>query len=82
MKLTAKTVTDTQIRELLMHVTQDIGRHPEFSDREAKRIRVLCKVALNDAPTYLRESVVRDARRHLAEILNARASRQCPDEEA
>lgn len=47
-KLTADTVTDEQIREL--QTTGDVAT------------RRLCKVALGDAPTYLRASVIRDAR--------------------
>jgi hypothetical protein len=35
-----------------------------------RRLRALCKVALNDAPTYLRASVVRDARKRLAELIS------------
>jgi hypothetical protein len=58
-KLTAATITDAQIRAL--------------RDSSGERsIRRLCKVALNDAPTYLRADVGRDARVRLAEILNAR----------
>lgn len=61
-KLTADTITDDQIREL----------GGPGCDR---RIRRLCKVALNDASTYLRSDVVRDARRRCAEILNARSAK-------
>jgi hypothetical protein len=55
--LTADTITDEQIREL--------GRGAD------RRLRTLCKLALNDAPTYLRASVVRDARRRLAAMIEA-----------
>jgi hypothetical protein len=61
-KLTADTITDAQIRGLA-----------SSADRQ---LRVLCKVALNEAPTYLRAKVVRDARARLAEILNER--KECP----
>ncbi len=68
-------VTDAQIRELMRRVREDVGSHPQIADREAKRIIRLCKVALNDAPTYLRAAVVRDARKRVAQIIRARASR-------
>jgi hypothetical protein len=58
MKVTADNITDEMIREL----ARDADR----------RLRALCKVALNDAPTYLRAKIIRDARKRLAEILNAR----------
>ena len=59
MKLTADTITDEQIREL--------------SGGCDRRVRRICKIALNDAPTFLRAHVVRVARARCAEILNARA---------
>jgi len=61
--LTADTITDEQIRKL----------GGPGCDRSVRR---LCKIALNDAPTYLRAQVVHDARARCAEILNARAKEQ------
>lgn len=57
--LTADTITDAQIRAL----------GGPGCDRSIRR---LCKVALNDAPTYLRADVVCRARARCAEILNTR----------
>lgn len=36
------------------------------------RTRIICKLALNDAPTYLRSGVVADARERVARILEQR----------
>lgn len=58
--ITADTITDTMIRELAAPGCE-------------RRIRALCKVALNDAPTFLKADVVRRARQRCADILNARA---------
>lgn len=57
MSLTADTITDAQIRALLE------------STKDAK-VRIQCKLALNDGVTYLRADVVRKARGRCAEILN------------
>jgi hypothetical protein len=59
--ITADTITDAQIREL----------GGPGCDRAVRR---LCRIALNDAPTYLRANVVKDARRRLAEILSSRTA--------
>jgi hypothetical protein len=56
-KLTADTITDADIRALL-------------ESKPEQRVRVLCKLALNDAPTYLGADVVRRARARVAEYLN------------
>lgn len=61
--LTADTITDAQIREL----------GGPGCDR---RVRALCKVALNDAPTYLRAEVVRNARARCAALINAMTSKE------
>ena len=58
--ITADNITDAQIREL----------GGSGADRAVRR---LCKIALNDAPTYLRADVVREARARCATLLNARA---------
>jgi hypothetical protein len=59
-ELTGETITDAQIREL----------GGPGCDRKTRR---LCKIAMNDAPTYLRAATVRNARARCAEILNARS---------
>ena len=64
MMLTAATITDDQIRELG-------GPGCERS------IRQLCKVALNDAPTYLKADVVRRARQRCADKINDRIRARC-----
>jgi hypothetical protein len=57
--ITAKNITDEQIRELT-------------SDRDF-HVRVLAKLALDEAVTHKPRKVVREARARCAEILNARA---------
>lgn len=57
--VTADTLTDAQIRELAESGCGVV-------------INRLCKIALNDAPTYLRASVVAGARRRIAAIINAK----------
>lgn len=58
--VTAETITDEQIRDLM-----------KGADRP---LRTMCKLALNDAPTYLRAAIIKNARRRLAEIWNARCA--------
>ena len=61
--ITADTITNKQIREL-------------GGTACTSTVRRLCKIALNDAVTYLRAEIVRDARARCAEILNARLTAQ------
>lgn len=59
---TPDTITDDQIRELL-----SIAKANGW-----KSIAVLCKLALGESVVY-RDAQLKDARRRVAEILNARA---------
>lgn len=54
--ITVDTITDSMIHELAGRATPEVRR--------------ICKIALDDAATQLRASVVRDARARCAEIIN------------
>lgn len=58
--ITADTITDADICAL-----RDDPSTPV-------RVRILCKLAINDAPTYLRAGIVRDARERVAKLLDER----------
>jgi hypothetical protein len=55
-------ITDAEIRALLEEPGTPV------------RVRIICKLALNDAATYKRAGIVDDARERVARILEQRRS--------